>query len=320
MDWFLDRARALGVEHAPPPPLVLGRHLVALGVAPGPGMGEILRAVYEQQLDGTVTTLAEAQSAARLVVGHLARGASLRRPRPSVRVGAVPRTARAPFTMPTRRTASHRDVRPGPPAQDSAGDTRAWHRRAHDCAGDARRSHAAIALRAGAREALPSSDNSGMRTPGGIIARTCSVVEHHNPRDGTPLGLCVRQMEAAPQVVRNRSTRQWFRDAGVVHAVTRYTAAKSGHGACPMRQRVALRPRVLCELGRCCVALASARRGPLANPVITAPWWPPPRRAALESPRSPSHNPRHGRTCAFGEPPPPSRGQPTRRVRGTRPT
>ena len=45
MDWFLERARALGVEHAArPAPLVLGRHLLALGVAPGPRMGEVLRA------------------------------------------------------------------------------------------------------------------------------------------------------------------------------------------------------------------------------------------------------------------------------------
>ena len=44
MDWFLERARALGVEHHPPAPLVLGRHLLELGVAPGPRMGEILQA------------------------------------------------------------------------------------------------------------------------------------------------------------------------------------------------------------------------------------------------------------------------------------
>jgi tRNA nucleotidyltransferase (CCA-adding enzyme) len=66
--WFLDRVAALGVEHAPPPPLLLGRHLVALGVAPGPGMGEILRAVYEQQLDGTVATLDEARAAAQTLL------------------------------------------------------------------------------------------------------------------------------------------------------------------------------------------------------------------------------------------------------------
>jgi tRNA nucleotidyltransferase (CCA-adding enzyme) len=59
MDRFLERARQLGVEHAPPAPLVLGRHLLALGVKPGPRMGEILRAVYERQLDGSVTTVEE---------------------------------------------------------------------------------------------------------------------------------------------------------------------------------------------------------------------------------------------------------------------
>jgi tRNA nucleotidyltransferase (CCA-adding enzyme) len=65
MDWFLERARGLGVEHRAPGPILLGRHLKELGVAPGPRMGEILRAVYEQQLDGTVTTLDEAIDAAK---------------------------------------------------------------------------------------------------------------------------------------------------------------------------------------------------------------------------------------------------------------
>ena len=60
MDWFLERAQALGVEHKPPAPILLGRHLIELGVAPGPRMGEILRAVYELQLDGGVTTLDQA--------------------------------------------------------------------------------------------------------------------------------------------------------------------------------------------------------------------------------------------------------------------
>jgi tRNA nucleotidyltransferase (CCA-adding enzyme) len=56
MDWFLARARALGVEHEPPPPLVQGRHLLALGLAPGPAMGDLLRRIYERQLDGEITT------------------------------------------------------------------------------------------------------------------------------------------------------------------------------------------------------------------------------------------------------------------------
>jgi tRNA nucleotidyltransferase (CCA-adding enzyme) len=65
MEWFLDRARALGVEHRPPAPILLGRHLLALGMKPGPRMGEILKAVYERQMDGTVTTLDEAVAEAQ---------------------------------------------------------------------------------------------------------------------------------------------------------------------------------------------------------------------------------------------------------------
>ena len=65
MDWFIERARHLGVEHRPPRPVLMGRHLLDLGVPPGPAMGAILRAVYEQQLDGGVTTLEEAIGAAR---------------------------------------------------------------------------------------------------------------------------------------------------------------------------------------------------------------------------------------------------------------
>lgn len=54
MDWFLERAKALGVQHAAPDPLVKGRHLIGLGVRPGPAVGDVLRDVYERQLDGTV--------------------------------------------------------------------------------------------------------------------------------------------------------------------------------------------------------------------------------------------------------------------------
>jgi tRNA nucleotidyltransferase (CCA-adding enzyme) len=70
IDVFLERARALGVEHAAPDPLVKGRHLLALGVEPGPRMGEILRAIYEHQLDGRVTTLEEGLQYARELVGN----------------------------------------------------------------------------------------------------------------------------------------------------------------------------------------------------------------------------------------------------------
>jgi tRNA nucleotidyltransferase (CCA-adding enzyme) len=70
MDWFLERARALGVDHRGPAPILLGRHVLALGVAAGPRVGEILKAVYERQLDGTVTDLEQAiTQAKRLLSG-----------------------------------------------------------------------------------------------------------------------------------------------------------------------------------------------------------------------------------------------------------
>jgi len=68
MDWFLERARALGVEHQPPPPLLLGRHVVALGVPAGPRIGEILKQVYEKQLDGEVRTLDDAIESAKTLL------------------------------------------------------------------------------------------------------------------------------------------------------------------------------------------------------------------------------------------------------------
>ena len=73
MDWFLERARALGVEHRPPAPLLLGRHLLAMGLAPGPRIGEILKLVYEKQLDGDVTTVEGAIDEARRVIADRAR-------------------------------------------------------------------------------------------------------------------------------------------------------------------------------------------------------------------------------------------------------
>ena len=65
MDWFVTRARELGVEHAPPEPLVKGRHLLELGVKPGPAVGEVLKQVYERQLDGSVADFDAAFALAR---------------------------------------------------------------------------------------------------------------------------------------------------------------------------------------------------------------------------------------------------------------
>ena len=48
----------------------MGRHLLALGLSPGPKVGEILRVVYEQQLDGRVSSVQEAIAAADRLVNR----------------------------------------------------------------------------------------------------------------------------------------------------------------------------------------------------------------------------------------------------------
>ncbi|HSK64819.1 MAG TPA: HD domain-containing protein [Pyrinomonadaceae bacterium] len=68
-EWFIQRARELDVEQRAPQPLLLGRHLLALGLEPGPRIGEITSAVYELQLDGRVRTVDEAIEEAKKLVG-----------------------------------------------------------------------------------------------------------------------------------------------------------------------------------------------------------------------------------------------------------
>jgi tRNA nucleotidyltransferase (CCA-adding enzyme) len=67
-EWFRERAQKLGVEKEGPKPLLMGRHVLDLGLKPGPRVGEITDAVYQLQLDGKVTTLDEAIAAAKRLV------------------------------------------------------------------------------------------------------------------------------------------------------------------------------------------------------------------------------------------------------------
>jgi tRNA nucleotidyltransferase (CCA-adding enzyme) len=70
-EWFIAKVRGLRVESRPPSPILMGRHLLEMGLQPGPAVGRITRAVYEMQLDGKVATLEEARREAR---GLLAAG------------------------------------------------------------------------------------------------------------------------------------------------------------------------------------------------------------------------------------------------------
>jgi tRNA nucleotidyltransferase (CCA-adding enzyme) len=68
MEWFRERVRQLEVASRPPEPILKGRHLLAMGLSPGPEIGRMLQAVYERQLDGVVTTLEEAEREARRIL------------------------------------------------------------------------------------------------------------------------------------------------------------------------------------------------------------------------------------------------------------
>ena len=65
MEWFMQRVSELSIEVKAPESLLKGRHLLELGIKPGPEIGKIIQEVFELQLDGKVSTLEEAIDAAR---------------------------------------------------------------------------------------------------------------------------------------------------------------------------------------------------------------------------------------------------------------
>ncbi|HWS55213.1 MAG TPA: HD domain-containing protein [Pyrinomonadaceae bacterium] len=64
-EWFIARARELAVAQKPPAPILMGRHLLEMGLKPSPLFKKILDAVYELQLDGRVRDLEAARAEAR---------------------------------------------------------------------------------------------------------------------------------------------------------------------------------------------------------------------------------------------------------------
>jgi len=58
-DWLLEAAAALHLQNEGPRPLVLGRHLIELGMKPGISFGPVLDACFEAQLEGTFSDLEE---------------------------------------------------------------------------------------------------------------------------------------------------------------------------------------------------------------------------------------------------------------------
>ena len=67
-EWFIQRAMELQVAQQPPLPILLGRHVLEMGLEPGPRVGDITKAVYELQLDGRVRNLDDAKTAAKTIL------------------------------------------------------------------------------------------------------------------------------------------------------------------------------------------------------------------------------------------------------------
>ena len=67
-EWLYERAASLGVLFEPPPPLVQGRDLIALGLAPSESFKVILEKAYNAQLDQQFTTYEEGR---KWLVTHL---------------------------------------------------------------------------------------------------------------------------------------------------------------------------------------------------------------------------------------------------------
>lgn len=67
-EWFIKKVRELQIEKKAPEPILMGRHLIELGLQPSPQFKQILDAVYEMQLDGKVSSLDEAITEARTLI------------------------------------------------------------------------------------------------------------------------------------------------------------------------------------------------------------------------------------------------------------
>jgi tRNA nucleotidyltransferase (CCA-adding enzyme) len=67
-EWLLECARKLSVESQAPQPLVMGRHLIQLGLEPGPAFGSILEECFNRQIDGEFSTVSEGLKCARSIL------------------------------------------------------------------------------------------------------------------------------------------------------------------------------------------------------------------------------------------------------------
>lgn len=69
-EWFIERVRELQVEKEAPQPILMGRHLIEIGLQPSARFKKILDAVYEMQLEGEINDLEKAIETARRIISE----------------------------------------------------------------------------------------------------------------------------------------------------------------------------------------------------------------------------------------------------------
>ncbi|MCH8082886.1 MAG: HD domain-containing protein [Myxococcales bacterium] len=72
-DWLLERARKLSVDAQPPTPLLMGRHLIELGLEPGPHFGRVLEECLARQIEGEFDNLEAGLECARTIIAQAAK-------------------------------------------------------------------------------------------------------------------------------------------------------------------------------------------------------------------------------------------------------
>jgi tRNA nucleotidyltransferase (CCA-adding enzyme) len=69
-EWLLERARELSVDAQPPKPLLMGRHLIELGLEPGPRFGQVLEECFSRQIEGEFDSLEAGLECARRIIAE----------------------------------------------------------------------------------------------------------------------------------------------------------------------------------------------------------------------------------------------------------
>ena len=70
-EWILARARELQVQDSAPKPILMGRHLIEMGIPPSEKFSDILSAVYEAQLDGEISDIDSARAYAQKILENI---------------------------------------------------------------------------------------------------------------------------------------------------------------------------------------------------------------------------------------------------------